>query len=167
MAVEQFGMGCEEFEHLREAAGGEMVVAADARALFEMDAVSEAVGSEHLVRDLERFLQADGSAEGPADLQEDLVGDVVVRSDEQLDEDLREGARLVNVDRLKARGYRPGRDLSLHAAAGLLDEGGDQLSGIFQAHRGVFAQADAAAPLRAPRSELADRERGDRGLLLG
>ena len=37
MAVEQVGVGREELEHFGEAAGGEAVVAADARALLEMD----------------------------------------------------------------------------------------------------------------------------------
>ena len=73
----------------------------------------------------------------------------------------------MNVDRLQSLGHGSGRDLALHAAAGPLDERGDQLAGILQAHRGVLAQADAAASVRAPRPELADRERGDRGLLLG
>ena len=36
-----------------------------------------------------------------------------------------------------------------------------------QAHRGVLGQADATATLGAPRPELADSERRDRGLLLG
>jgi len=44
-----------------------------------------------------------GPAEGAADLQEDLVGDVVIRGDEQLDEDLRKGTRLVNVDQREVR----------------------------------------------------------------
>ena len=168
VAVQQVGVGSEQLEHLGEAAGGEVVAAADARALLEMDGVGEAVGGKHLVGDLERLLQADGSAQGPADLQEDLVGDVVVRGDEQLDEDLREGAGLaVNIDRLQALGHGSGRDLALDAAAGPLDERGDQLAGIFQAHRGVLGQADAAAALGAPRPELADRQRRDRGLRLG
>jgi hypothetical protein len=60
------------------------------------------VRGEHLVRDLERLLEADWPAQAvPADLQENLVGDVVVRRAEQLGEDLRKGTRLsVNVDRL-------------------------------------------------------------------
>ena len=49
----------------------------------------------------------------------------------------------------------------------LLDERGDQLTGILQAYCGVLAQADAATAVRPPRAELADGERGDRGLLLG
>jgi hypothetical protein len=65
----------------------------------------------------------------------------------------------------KALGRRSGRDLALDAAAGPLDECGDQLAGILQAHRGILRQADAAATLRAPRQELADRQRRDRGLL--
>src|SRR5947208_3424192 len=51
-AAEQIGVGREEFEHLGEAAGGEVVVATDARALLEMDGRGEAVRGEHLVRDL-------------------------------------------------------------------------------------------------------------------
>src|SRR5437660_7857923 len=132
MAVEQIGVGREELEHLGEAAGGEAVVAADARALLEMDGRGEAVRGEHLVRDLERLLEADWPAQAVrADLQEDLVGNVVVRGAKQLDENLRKGTRLsVHVDRLESRGYGPDRDLALHAAAGLLDERGDQLAGI-------------------------------------
>ena len=42
MAVEQIGVGREELEHFGEAAGGEVVVAADARALPEMDGRGEA-----------------------------------------------------------------------------------------------------------------------------
>ena len=103
-----------------------------------------------------------------ADLQEDLVGDIVVGYAEQLDEDIRKGTRLsVNVDRLQSLGYESGGDLALHAAAGPLDERRDQLAGILQAHHGVLAQADAATSVRAPQPELVDRERGDRGLLLG
>src|SRR5262249_61161931 len=102
--------------------GGSVVVGSDAGALLGMGGVGGAVGGELLVRDLERLLEADGPPQGPADLEEDLIGDVVVRGDEQLDEDLRKSARLVDVDRLKVRGHRPGRDLALHAAAGLLVE---------------------------------------------
>ena len=116
MAVEQAGVGREELEHLGEAAGGEAVVAADARALLEMDGRGEAVRGEHLVRDLKRLLKADWPSQAaPADLQEDLVGDVVVRGAEQLDEDLRKRPRLsVNGDRLKSLGYGSGRDLAAH-----------------------------------------------------
>src|SRR5512132_1022294 len=169
MAAEQAGVGLEELEHFGESAGAEVIVAADARALLEMDGRGEAVRGEHLVRDLERLLEADWAAPAVrADLQEDLVGNVVVRGAEQLDEDLRKGTRLsVNVDRLESLGYGSGRDLALHAAAGPLDERGDQLAGILQAHLGVLAQADAAASVRSPQPELGDRERGDRGLLLG
>ena len=122
-------------------------------------AVGEAVRGEHLVRDLERLLEADWPAQAvSADLQEDLVGDVVVRGAEQLGEDLRKGTRLsVNVNRLQSLGHRSGRDLAFHAAAGPLDERGNQLAGILQAHRGVLAQADAAASVGASRPELGDR----------
>src|SRR6187200_2220018 len=163
MAAEQVGVRREELEHFGEAAGGEVVVAADARALLEMDGRGEAVRGEHLVRDLERLLEADWPAQAvPADLQEDLVGDVVVRGAEQRDEDLRKGTRLsVNVDRLQSPGYGSGRDLALHAAAGPRDERGDQLAGILQAHRRVLAQADAALSVRAAQPELGGRERGD------
>src|SRR5262249_42761169 len=168
MAAEQVGVGLEELEHFGEAAGGEVVVVADARALLEMDGRGEAVRGEHLGRDLERLLEADWPAQAVrADLQEDLVGNVVVRGAEQLDEDLRKGTRLsVNVDRLESLGYCSGRDLALHAAAGPLGERGEQFAGILPAHRGGLAQADAAASLRSPQPPLADRERGDRGLLL-
>ena len=73
----------------------------------------------------------------------------------------------MNIDRLQALGHGAGRDLALDAAAGALDERGDQLAGIFQAYRGVLGQTDAAAAIGAPLPELADRERRDRGLLLG
>ena len=53
MAMEQVGVGREELEHLGEAAGGEAVVAADARAFLEMDVRRKAVRGEHLVCDLE------------------------------------------------------------------------------------------------------------------
>src|SRR5258707_6374484 len=156
MAAEQVGVGREELEHFGEAAGREVVVAADARALLEMDGRGEAVRGEHLVRDLERLLKADWPAQAVrADLQEDLVGNVVVRGAEQLDEDLRKGTRLsVNVDRLESLGYGSGRDLALHAAAGPFDERGDQLAGILQAHLGVLAQADSAPSARSPQPEL-------------
>src|SRR5262249_4378878 len=169
MAEEQVGVGLEELEHFGKAVGGEVVVAADARALLEMDGRGEAVRGEHLARDLERLLEADWPAQAVrADLQEDLVGNVVIRGAEKLDEDLRKRTRLsVNVDRLESLGYGSGRDLTLHAAAGPLDESGDQFAGILQAYRRVLAQADAAASLRSPQPELVDRERGDRGLLLG
>ena len=162
-------MGREQIEQLGEAAGREAVAAADARAFLEMDGLRRGRVREHLVRDLKRLLEADRPAQAmPTDLQEDLVGDVVVRAEEQSDEDLRKGARLaMNVDRLQARGHGSGRDLALDAAAGPLDERRDQLAGVLQADRRVSAQADAAATLRAPRPELADRERRDRGLLLG
>jgi hypothetical protein len=63
---------------LREA---EVRVATDARALLEMDGGSKVVCGEHFVRDLERLLQADWSAQAvSAGLEEDLVSDVVVRS---------------------------------------------------------------------------------------
>ena len=113
------------------------------------------------------FSRLDGSTQGPPDLQEDLVGDVVVRAEEQPLEDLREGARLaMHVDRLQPVGQTrgAGRDLPLDAAAGPLDECGDQLAGIFQKlDRRVLAQADAPATFRAPRLELAHRQRRDRG----
>src|SRR5829696_1551124 len=83
-AAEQGGMGLEEVEQLGKAAGGEAVAAADARAFLELDGFGEAVPVEHLVRDLERLLEADGPAQAtPTYLQEDLVGDVVVRAEEQ------------------------------------------------------------------------------------
>ena len=66
-----------------------------------------------------------------------------------------------------ARGHASGRDLALHAAAGLRDEGCEQFAGVALAHRGVLAQADAAPAFRPARPELADRERRDRRLLLG
>src|SRR4029077_18217125 len=118
-AAEQVGVGLEQRQHFGEAAGGEVVVAADARALLEMDGRGEAVRGEHLVRDLERLLEADRPAQAVrADLQEDLVGGVVVRGAEQLGEDLRKSTRLaVNVNRLQSLGYGSDRDLALHAAA--------------------------------------------------
>src|SRR5262245_62324113 len=98
-AAEQAGMGLEQVQQLGEAAGREAIVAADARALDEMDGIGEAVGGKHAVRDLERFFETYGSAERPADLEKDLVGDVIVRAEEQLREDLRERAGLaVNID---------------------------------------------------------------------
>src|SRR5215213_10189191 len=104
MAAEQVGVGREELEHFGEPARGEMVVAADARALLEVDGRGEAVRGEHLVRDLERLLEADWPTQAlRTDLQENLVGNIVVRGSEQLDEDLRKGPRLsVDVDRLKS-----------------------------------------------------------------
>src|SRR5215813_10409804 len=63
MAAEQVGVRLEELEHFGEAAGGEVVIAADARALLEMDGRGEAVRGEHLVRDLERLLEADWPAQ--------------------------------------------------------------------------------------------------------
>src|SRR5215472_2372359 len=115
VTVEQVGVGRKELEYFGEAAGGEAVVAADARALLEMDGCGEAMRGEHFVRDLERLLEADWPAQAmPANFQEDLVGDVVVRGAEQLGEDLRKGARLsVNVDRLEYLRHRSGRDLAL------------------------------------------------------
>jgi hypothetical protein len=100
VAVEQAGVGRKEPQHFGEAAGGETVVAADARALLEMDCCGEAMRGEHLVHDLKLLLEADRRAQAvPANLQEDLVRDVVVRGAEHLSEDLRKGARLsVNVD---------------------------------------------------------------------
>src|SRR5215213_1253378 len=111
MAAEQVGVGREELQHFGEPARGEVVVAADARALLEMDGGGEAVRGEHLVRDLERLLEADWPTQAVrADLQEDLVGNVVVRGAEQLAEDLRNGTRLsVNVDRLESLGNGSGR----------------------------------------------------------
>src|SRR6476469_8301506 len=139
MAVKQVGVRCEQLEYFGEAAGGETIVAADARAFLETDGRGEALRGEHLVRDLERFLEADRSAQAmPADLQEDLVGNVVVGGAQQLGENLRKVTRLpVDVDRLQSRGDGSGRDLALHGTAGLLDERGDQLAGILQAHRGI------------------------------
>src|SRR5262249_45990614 len=101
VAVQQVRVGRKELEHFGEAAGGEAVVAAYARALLEMDGHGEAMGSKHLVRDIERLLEADWPAQPMrANLQEDLVGNVVVRGAQQLGEDLRKGTRLsVNVDR--------------------------------------------------------------------
>src|SRR5437016_5925460 len=114
MAVEQVGVGCEKLEYFGEAAGGEVVVAADARAFLEVDGRGEAMRGEHLVRDLERLFKANWPAQAvPADLQEDLVGDVVVRGAEQVTEDLRKGTRLpVNVDELQSLGYGSGRDFA-------------------------------------------------------
>src|SRR6476660_3431631 len=106
MAAEQVSVGREELEHFGEAAGGKVVVAADARALLEMDSRGEAVRGEHLVRDLQRLLEADRPAQAlSADLQEDLVGDVVVRGAEQFNEDFSKRTRLLmHVDRLQSRG---------------------------------------------------------------
>src|SRR5258708_36351090 len=114
MAAEQVSVGREELEYFVEAAGGKVVVAADAGALLEMDGRGETVRGEHFVRDLERLLEANWPAQVvSADLQEDLVGDVVVRYAKQLDEDHRKGTRLsVNVDRLQSLGYEFGRDLA-------------------------------------------------------
>jgi hypothetical protein len=80
VAVEQRSVGRKEFEHFGEAAGGEAIVAANARALLEIDGGGEAVRGEHLIRDLERLFEADWPAQTvPADLEEDLVGNTVVR----------------------------------------------------------------------------------------
>src|ERR1700722_2199923 len=77
VAVEQISVGRKEFEHFGQAAGGGTIIAADARALLEMDGYGEAMRGQHLVRDLERLFEADGPAQAvSADLQEDLVGDV-------------------------------------------------------------------------------------------
>jgi hypothetical protein len=59
MAAEQVGVRREELQHFGEAASGKVVVAADARALLEMDVGGEAVRGEQFVPDLERFLEAD------------------------------------------------------------------------------------------------------------
>src|SRR5215216_6565315 len=76
-AAEQGGMGLEEVQQLGEAAGREAVVAADARPFLEMDGMGKVVLRKHLVRDLERLLEADRPAQAmTADLQEDLVGEV-------------------------------------------------------------------------------------------
>jgi hypothetical protein len=64
-----------ELERLGEPAGGEVVIAADARALLATDGHGEAVRSEHLVRHLERLLEADWPAQAVrADLPEVIVG---------------------------------------------------------------------------------------------
>src|SRR5580704_12811474 len=127
MAMEQIGVGREELEHLGEAAGGEAVVPADARAFLEMDVRREAVRGEHLVRDLKRLLETDRPAQlTAADLQEDLVSGIIVRVEEESDQDLRETARLsMNGDRLQALGHGSNRDFAFHIAAGPLDECGD------------------------------------------
>src|SRR5829696_2505154 len=79
-AAEQGGMRLEEVQQLGKPAGSEAIAAADARAFLELDGFGEAVPNEHLLRDLERLLQADRPAQPtPADLQEDLVSYVVVR----------------------------------------------------------------------------------------
>ena len=79
VAAEQVGMGREELEHFGEAAGGKAIVAADARALLQMDGLSETMRGEDPVGDRERLLEADWAAQPMrADLQEDLVGDVIV-----------------------------------------------------------------------------------------
>src|SRR5262245_28017333 len=91
-AAEQGGVGLEEVQQLGKAARHEAVAAADPRTFLEMDGLSEAVLGEHLVRDLERLLEADGRAQAMrTDLQEDLIGNVVVRAEEQPGEDLRKG----------------------------------------------------------------------------
>src|SRR6185295_11529291 len=54
---EQGGMGLEEVQQLSKTAGREAVAAADARAFFEMERLGEALPGEHLVRDLDRFLE--------------------------------------------------------------------------------------------------------------
>src|SRR5215475_8358664 len=154
--AEQGGVGREELQQLGQAARREVIVAADARSFLEMNGIGKVLLGEHLVRDLERLLEADRPAEAlPADLQENLVGDVVVGADEQGVEEARKAARLpVNVDRFEAGGHGSGRDLALHAAAGPRDECGDQLAGILQPDRGLLRQADAAASFRAARPEL-------------
>src|ERR1700729_2146018 len=103
-----------------------------------------------------------------ADLQEDLVGGIIVRVQEESDEDLGERARLsVNVDRLQALGHGSNWDFAFHAAAGPLDERGDQFAGVSEADRRVLAKTDAAFSVRgALRAEPSNRDRGDRRLLL-
>src|ERR1700679_1572717 len=129
MAAEQVGMWCEQLKHFGEAARGEVVVAADARPLLKMDGCGEAVRDEHLIRDLQRFLEADRPAQpAPANLQEDLVGGVIVRGAEQVDKDFQKRTGLsVNVDRLQSFRYESRRDLAVHAASGPFDERGDHL----------------------------------------
>src|SRR3954469_10612999 len=124
---------------------------------------------EHRARDRNRLLKAYRTAEAfRADLEEYLIGDVVVRTVEELAENLGQRARLaVNVDRGKASGHGSGCDFAADDAAGLLDEGGKKLAGVLQARRGVLVQADAAAPLRPPRPKLTDRKLSERRLLLG
>src|SRR3954470_9155997 len=87
-AAEQGGMGLKEVQQLGKAAGREAVAAADARAFLKLEGPGEAVPDEHLVRNLERLLEAAGPAQAmPADLQEYLVSDVVVRVEEQPGQD--------------------------------------------------------------------------------
>src|SRR6478735_3544394 len=124
---------------------------------------------EHLACDRDGLVEAHRTAETlRADLQKNLVCDVVVRAVKELAEDLRKGARLaVNVDRGKARGHGSGRDLVGNATAGLLDERRKQLARVLQTQRRFLVQTDAAAAIRPPCPELADRKLGDRRLFLG
>ena len=102
-----------------------------------------------------------------ANLQEDLVGDIVVRPQQHLGQDLRQGAGLaVHMDGLKSLGNGSDRYLAFNAAAGLSDKDGEKLAGVAHADRRIFlGKADAAASVWAAFKELAYRQRCDRGLL--
>src|SRR4051794_29690709 len=79
---EQVGMGLKQVQHLGETTG---VAATYARAFLQSDGLREAVPRKHLVRDLQRLLQAHRRAQAiRSHLEEDLVGNVVVRGEQQL-----------------------------------------------------------------------------------
>src|SRR5262245_22934127 len=60
--AKQSGVRLEEVQKPSKATSREAVAAADARAFLEMDGLGEAALGEHLVRDLERLLEADRPA---------------------------------------------------------------------------------------------------------
>jgi hypothetical protein len=133
-------VGREEVEHLGKAAGREAVAAADARALLELDGSARPCLASISFATWSDFSRLTG----PPRLARRSPGRSGWRCscssrEGATREDLRKRARLaVNVDRLQARGHGSGRDLALDAAAGPLDECGDQLAGILQAHRGSW-----------------------------
>ena len=87
-----------------------------------------------------------------ADLEEDLVRDIIVRVRAASRRGCSRAGATVGECR-PARGQRarsPSEISPAHAAAGALDERRNQFARVFEAERGIVAEADAAVPSGGP-----------------
>lgn len=139
-------MRLEPVQHLNEAARSKAVSTADAGAFLQLNGAGEPALCQKLVRHPERLVETHWTAESlTTDFKENLVRDVIVRPAKHLRNNDRKTTRLaMNIDGLQALWNDAGRYLTLNSSPGALDESGDQLAGVLEAHTWLLGKADAS-----------------------